>query len=90
MVLTSSCNGAALLKHRAAPLGYFSPVKGTENSSVSESLKLGPSGKVEDFALNQLPVCVEIIRPSSTPNPGRRLSRKTLATSPAPVSWLTD
>jgi hypothetical protein len=64
----------------------WSPVNGTENRSVSESLQLLPSGKDADLDVNQLPDWVEIMRPSSTPNAGRRLSRKTLALWPAPLA----
>lgn len=67
---------------------FWRPVNGTENRSVSEVLQLVPSGKDEDLAWNHSPVVVEIMRPSSTPNAGRRLSRKTLAVCPAPVDSL--
>src|ERR1700689_1459287 len=64
-------------------------LKGTENKSVSEALQsVPPDAAVPDP--NQLPVCVEIMRPSINPNSRRRLSRKTLAICPAPLVWLTD
>src|ERR1700691_4173448 len=69
---------------------FWSPVNGTENSSFSEALQLVPPGKDADFDPNQSPDCVEIMRPSSMPNAGRRLSRKTLAVCPAPFALLTD
>ena len=65
-------------------------MNGTENRSVSESLQLVPPGKDADLDLNQSLDCVEIMRPSSNPNAGRRLSRKTLAIWPVPVASLTD
>src|ERR1022692_2154114 len=65
---------------------FWSPVNGTENRSVSESLQLVPPGKDADLDLNQSPDRVEIMRPSSNPNAGRRLSRKTLAVCPAPLA----
>jgi hypothetical protein len=72
-------------------LDYFwSPVNGTENRSVSEALQLDPAGKDADLDSNQSPDCVEIMRPSSVPNAGRRLSRKTLAICPVPLALLTD
>ena len=67
-----------------------SPVNGTENKSVSPSLQLDPPGNEGDFDMNQFPVCVEIIRPSSNPKAFRRLSKKTLAICPAPVAWLAE
>src|SRR5580658_336414 len=66
----------------------WSPRNGTENRSVSEALQLVPSGKDGDLASNHAPDCVEIMRPSSNPNAGRRLSRKTLAICPSPLAVL--
>ena len=67
-----------------------SPVNGTENKSFSCSLQLIPPVNEGDFDLNQFPVCVDSIRPSSTPKAGRRLSKKTLAICPAPVARLEE
>ena len=67
-----------------------SPVNGIENKSFSRSLQVVLPDDEGGFDLNQLSVCVEIIRPSSNPKAGRRLSKKTFAISPAPVTRLAE